>query len=186
MRPSSASSTSDPNAPYRDAIASLSDCNFLTEDDAANASATDAPRTRAPLEELNPRQRTHHAGPSTTTDVGPSATAQVTIATLRQFITNKGHRRSHLLRDKTIHERLNGANLSARTFLAALEIIHDPHHALLTALAVTETERQTLITRFVEIMNNSLGFNASTRALALSASDDATQLVSRFVAYLRH
>ena len=180
MRPFS----SDPNAPYRDAIASLSDCNFFREDDAANA--TDAPRAPAPLDALNPRQRTHHTGPSGTSDGGPSAPPQVTIATLRQFISSKGHRRSHLLRDRTLHERLNGANLSARTFLTALEIIHDPHHTLLTALAVTEAERQTLVSRMVEILNNALGFNASTRALVLSANDDADQLISRFVAYLRH
>ena len=184
MRPSSSSSP-DPNAPYRVAIASLVDCNFFANDPPEQLETSHPTSQQDAFEELRPRRTTHSLVPGASADIGTSTAAPITISTIGQYLLEK-RLVNNLLIESTIQNRLNQGNLSAETLLAALKIVDNPSHSLLARLGVIDQERAELIYRLAGITSNSAGFRIAMRTAAQNANNDPNQLVAAVLEHIRN
>ena len=184
MRPSS-SSSSDPNAPYRAAIASLVDCNFFVDDGAEQPETVAANSQQTPFTGLNPGPIVAQSNrPNTTSEVGTSTASPVTVGTIQQYLHEKGYPDSRLM-DLAIRIRLNSANLSAGTLLSALQITHDANHSLLASLSVSNQEREILISKLVGILINTTGFRGEIKNICQNCNNNPNYLIANLLQYLR-
>ena len=192
MRPAS-SSSSDPNAPYRAAIASLVDCNFFADEKPEQPDTTDLTNPQMNLQTyqpdvfdgISPRRFTQSTCPNPTAEATlPLAAAPVSIATIRQYLRDQGHPNGHI-RDATVESRLFSTNLSAETLLTAIQIAHDANHALLVRLGVSLNDRIILIARLNGIVLTSQGFFTGMRKAVKRANNDPYQLIACILEYLR-
>ena len=181
MRPSS----SDPNAPYRAAIASLVDCNFFADEEPEQPETANPTNQQDPFAGLNPRRLTHSTSPISTAEATTSSASPVTVSTIRQYLLEKRTVNKFLL-DATIQDRLNLGNLSAETFLAALKIADDASHPLLIRLGVRDLERDEIIYRLAGITANSAGFRMAIRTAAQNANNNPDQLVAGILHHIRN
>ena len=213
MYPSRPSST-DPNAAYRDAIAAFAD-NRIQEGDRDDESNYETAQNQPnSLAGLNPRRTTnqdrlnaiaHNLGsgvrvamemmtpstiPPATADTATSSASPVTIDTIRQYLRERGHINNEWARqslnDLNTQNRLNSANLSAKTLLIALQIAHNPNHPLLERLGVKDNEHEPLIARLAGIVMSKVGFRSSIKTLALNANDNPDQLITNLLQYVRN
>ena len=187
MRPSS--SSSDPNAPYRAAIASLVDCNFFADEEPERPETPYLTNQQTmqhdSFNRISPRRLTQRLGPNPTAEARVSrAAAPVTIATIRQYLRDKGHRVGRI-HDATVESRLFSTNLSAETLLTALHIAYDANHALFVRLGVSSNEREILIARLNGIVLTSQGFFTGIRQAVKNANNDPYQLIACILRYLR-
>ena len=181
MRPSS---SSDPNAPYRAAIASLVDCNVFPDEHAEQADSANTTHPHSPFAELSPRRGSPSIPPSAITDAGPSSATSITIDTVLEYLREQG-RVSNLVY-RTINNRLNSSNLSAATLLTALKAAYDTHHPLWATLGVNEYERYELINRLDGIVSHCAGFNKGVKAAAQNSNNDPEQLIANLLHYVRN
>ena len=180
MHPSRPSS-SDPNAPYRDAIASLANCNFFADDE-----VTEQPTESAHLPNQFAALRPHgltRRGNVTAADSAP--TPAVTIATLRQYLSALGYSSTNLILDGALQSRLTAAGLSPATLLTALQIAHADHHPLLANLGVNDYQHSELKSRLAGIVIRAAGFRTRIRNVAASADDNPERLITALFNYIR-
>ena len=161
------SSSSDPNAPYHAAIASLVDCNFFADAKPEQPDITYLMNQKTnqhdSFEGISPRRLTQSTCLNRTAEATlSSAAALVTIATIRQYLRDQGYSGGRI-RDATVESRLFSTNLSAKTLLTALQIAHDANHALLVRLGVNSNDREILVARLNGIMLTSQGFFTGMR-----------------------
>lgn len=175
MRPSSSSNL---NAPDRATSPMFID--FFAKEAAEHQERIASIGQQGPLTELSPR---HRAG--TIADVGPSANLPVTISTLRNFLSSKGHPIGQHIYDATIQSRLIAANLSTETLLTALEITHTPNHPLLKTLGLNKTECLRLINKLKGIVNHSAGFSSKVIDAAQRSNNNPNQLIINFLPLVR-
>ena len=216
MNPSRPSST-DPNAPYRAAIAALGG-NFVNEQEVGqqqhapaqyeqNAYEGLAPRRNANRDRLN--QIAHHlgsgvrvalesmtpeqahpenvAGPSIARVPSPQIAADpnTSLSTIRQMISDTGlnHRRN--LYDYVIQNRLESANLSQATFIAAMQMIQTPNHPALVAMGVNNDERNTILDYLVAVMSHRRGFNQITLEAGQNADNNPHNFIAGIIQQIR-
>ena len=184
MRPSSSSSP-DPNAPYRAAIASLVDCNFFADDPTEQLETSHPTSQQDAFVELRPRSTTPSLVPGASAEIGTSTASPITVRTIRQYLLEKRLVNNFLL-ESTIQSRLNVGNLSAETFLAALKIVDDASHPLLARLGVRDQERAELIYRLAGITTNTAGFRIAMRTAAQSANNNSDQLIANILQHIRN
>ena len=191
MRPSSSSSSSsDPNAPYRDAIARLADCNFFAPEAPEQADATHWLKPFQPLQPsqpfaaLSPRSSTDRTDLTTMTHPAPSSYAPVTTSFIQQYLTAMGYG-EHFLRDSIIKNRLDSGNLSAQTVFNALQIAHDPNHPFFFDSPLNISQQMTLINKLVGIFINASGFRKFIQTAARNSNDDPYQLIREILRFIR-
>ena len=204
MHPSRPSS-SDPNAPYRAAIAALAghpiDQQEFNHPQPApaqyqqNAHEGLPPRRNGNRDHLN--QIAHQLGsgvrvameimtprtmPAATLDVATSSAAPVTVDTIRQYLSGIGHHGKYMA-DATIQGRLNGANLSTETLLAAIQAAHNPNHPIWAAMGASEFEREAVFSRLSGIVTNKSGFRDLLKTLVRNANNNPEQLIVNLLQY---
>ena len=192
MRPSSSSSSSsDPNAPYLEAIASLADCNFFAPVEPAQADTTlwiQSSEPSQPFAALSARRSTDgtHLTPMTHPAPAPSSSSSVpvTINSIQQYLTAMGHG-EHFLRDSIIESRLDSGKLSAQTVFNALQIAHDSNHPFFVNLPLNIFEQVTLINKLVGIFINASGFRKTIQTAAINSNDDPCQLIRQILRLVR-
>ena len=184
MRPSS---SSDPNAPYRAAIASLADCNFFTDEQAEQPDTHNAARQHSPFAGLTPRGASSSNDLSSVADAVPPSASQVTIATIKDYLRDKGHLHSDAsLKDTTIENRLNSTNISRETLLNAIKTACNPDHPLLATLSINPYERYELINRLDGIVSHKQGFRQEIRSAMQKSNNDPEQLIANILNHLRN
>ena len=206
----------DPNAAYRDANAAFADNRVYEQeekpDDALHYDA--AQNVPNLLAERNPRRTTnqdrlnniaHNLGsgvrivmewmtPSTfpppVTDAATSSASSVTISTIRNYLREKGYTNPEWvcqgLSEANAQNRLDSANVSAQTFLTALQIAHTINHPLLERLRVSDEELKGLIARLTGIVMTKAGFRPSIKTLVLNAHNNPDQLIANVLEYVRN
>ena len=182
MRPSS---SSDTNAPYRAAIASLGDCNVFQDQPDEQFDTTNSTHQHSPFAELSPRFASSSRDLNAIADTGLSSASNVTFGTIRNYLREKGHQCNELTKT-TFKNRLNSANISAETLLTALKFAYDFNHPLLATLNVNSYERSELINRLVVIASFQHGFHNKIKAAFQNANDDPEQLIVNITHYLRN
>ena len=184
MHPSRPSS-SDPNAPYRAAIASLADCNFfadaVTEQHTQSATTPHPPNQFAALGPNGGLTNSHCA--NVTADIAPPTS--VTIDTLRSYLSELGYSGTNLLRDASVHNRLTAAGLTPATLLTALQIVHARRHPLLASLDVDAQQLDDLKNRLAGIVLHSAGFKTRMRNVVADANNDPERLITSVFVYIR-
>ena len=204
MHPSHLSSP-DPNAPYRAAIAALTG-NPIDEQEfnqpepmpaqyQQNAHEGFPPRRNVNRDRLNfiahnlgsgvraaMDMMAQRASTATPTDVATSSAAPITVDTIRQYLNGIGHYGKYMA-DLTIQARLDGANLSIETLLAALQTAHNPYHPLWAALGASQLERETVFSRLAGIVMNKSGFRDPIKTVVLAANNDLEQLIANLLRY---
>ena len=184
MRPSS---SSDPNAPYRAAIASLVDCNFFADEQAEQPNVANTTHQHSPFAELSPRRASSSREPSAIADAGPSSAAHVTIDTIKDYLREKGNLDSDLsLKDTTIENRLNSTNISAKTLFDAIKIACNPDHPLLSTLSINPYQRYELINRLGRIVSYKQGFRQEIKSAMQKSNNDPEQLIANILNHLRN
>lgn len=209
MYPSRSSST-DPNAAYRDAIAALADnCICRQEgqpDDVChNQSAQNQPNI---LAGLNPRRTTNrdrlnaiahnistNVGiarqlirnseiPTTTLEAAPSSGSSINISTVCQYLREKGCG-DNAIADEAIQKRLNSAKLSAETLLAAIETAHDANHPIWLTLRANDSERIELIRRLAGIVSLIQGIRPKMKLAIRNSNNNSEQMIANILDYMR-
>ena len=181
MRPSS---SSDPNAPYRAAIASLVDCNFFKDEQAEQPDVAHASYEHSPFVGLSPRGASSSNPCHAIEDRGASSASQVTIETVLEYLSERG--RGSQLVYGTINNRLNSSNLSAATLLSALKAADTTHYPLWATLGVSAYERAELINRLSGIVTNGGGFKKGIKAAVQNSNNDPEQLIANVLQYGRN
>ena len=184
MRPSSSSSP-DPNAPYRAAIASLVDCNFFADEPTEQLQTSHPTSHQDSFSELRPRGTTQSLVPGASAEIGTSTASPITVSTIQQYLLDK-RLVNYFLTESTILNRLNSVNLRAETLLAALKIVNDASHPLLARLGVRDQERTELIYRLAGITANTAGFFIAIRMAAQNANNNPYQLVAAILQHIRN
>ena len=206
----------DPNAAYRDAIAAFADNRvYGQEENPDDASHHDAAQN-APnlLAGRNPRRTTnqdrlndiaHNLGsgvrivmewmtprtfPPTVTDAATSSASSVTISTILHYLRERGHTSPEWiyqgLSEANAQNRLDSANVSAQTFLTALQIAHTINHPLLESLRVSDEEQKGLIARLTGIVMTKAGFRSPIKTLVQNADNNPDQLIANVLQYVRN
>ena len=181
MRPSSA----DPNAPYRDAISSLVDCNFFADDSAEHTDDTANATHPSYFAGLNPRTESDSRGPNATTEIATSSRPPVTASTILRYLRDTGDVSSGTISDGTVDNRLDLVNLSAETLLIALQTANSPDHTVLANLGVNPSERFEIRNRLAGIATNKSGFGKAIKMAAINSNDNPQQLIANLLDYLR-
>ena len=181
MRPSS---SSDPNAPYRAAIASLVDCNFFADEQAELPDIAYTARQHSPFAELSPTTPFLSNDTSPIANAGQSSASHVTIDTMKNYLRAKGYRCTQMM-DTTLIDRLNSANLRVETLFAAIKTVHNADHPLLATLNVNVSERYDLINRLVVIASASYGYHSRIKAAIENNNNDPEQLIANILNYVR-
>ena len=182
MRPSS---NSDPNAPYRNAIASLVDCTFLTNENAEQNEIDHTTYPHSSLAELSPRGASSSHPAHVVEDAGPSSASQVNIDTVRQYLLEKGHSNTNYLKDRIVNNRINSANLDPGTLLSALQFVYDIRRPLPEGMTVSREDRAELIYRLAAVITNKSGFYEGTKVAAQNSNNDPEKLITNFLQYMR-
>ena len=180
MRPSSSST---PNAPDRAKQPVLID--FFAKEEAEQQVRNAIMSQQSLLAELSSKRATPSHRLDGNAETSTSADSHITIDSLRRFIGLKGYSTGEHMYDKTIQSRLDIVNLSAKTLLAALEIIDTPHHQLLETIRLKDIERYSLFSKLVGIVNQSGGFTKQIRVAAQRANNNPEQLIVNFLALVR-
>ena len=184
MRPSS---SSDPNAPYRAAIASLVDCNFFANEQAEQPDVANAAYEHCPFNELSPRRVCSSDPSHVISDAGPSSASNVTVDTIKDYLRERGHVHGDLsLKDTTIEKRLNSTNISIETLLTAIKIACNPDHPLLATLSINPYERYELINRLDRIVSHKQGFRQEIKSAMQKSNNDPEQLIANILNHLRN
>ena len=186
-------SSSDPNAPYRNAIAAFADHRIdgvegQPDDEPQNVSAQNQPNV---ITDLNPRRTTNrdilntiarNIGPNIV--IGTSSASNVTITTIRDYLREKGELRNELM-DYTIINRFDSTNISANTFFTSIKIAYSADHPLLTTLRVNSNERSQLIHRLVGIFTRAQSFKPWIRKAMQDSNNDPEQLIANILQSMR-
>lgn len=206
-------SSNDPNAAYRNAIAAFSDNHtYIQNEQPNNEPHTELGLNQANMvAELNPRRMTNrdrlnaiarNIGPnlgiaaymiengnsntSETTEVATSSSSTATIATVRQYLGEKGYINGSDVPDETIQNRLESVNVSVQTLLIALEAAQDVNYPLLAHLGPNSLERFELISRLAGIINIPHILPHQFKAVLRSANDDPDQIITQLLHYISH
>ena len=177
------SSSSNPNAPHRATPPVLID--FFAKEAAEQQERTATIGQQNPIAQLSPRGRSPRYRPDTIADASPSVDSPVTVCSLRSFLRTNGHSFGQHIRDETIEGRLNAVNLSAETLLAALEISHTPDHAILRHFAVSQAERNYVISKLKRIVNHTSGFTPQIINAAQHSNNNPNQLIRNILQLVR-
>ena len=180
MRPSS---SSDPNATHRATTPVFID--FFAKEAAEEQERTTTIAHQGPFAELSPRDTSPSYRPNSTADAGPSATPHVTIITIQRYLIEKGYKTQNFLKYETIQRRLNGANLSAETLLAALQTVHNPQHSLLARLSMRHHEQTELRYMLAGITFSCAGFRPAIKEVVQNANNNPDQLITNLLQYVR-
>ena len=183
MRPSS---SSDPNAPYRAAIASLVDCNFFKDEQAEQPDVAHASYEHSPFVGLSPRGASSSNDPSAIADAGPSSASQVSVGTIRQYLLEMGHSNTSRLKDNVVKNRLNLSNLSAETLLRAIQYAYDINRPLPENFTVSRNDRAELIYRLAGIITNKSGFLQGTKDAAQNSNNNPEKLITNLLQHIRN
>ena len=177
MRPSSSSSF-DPNAPYRAAIASLVDCNFFADEGAGQPETVSDNRQQTPFAGLRPGHIAQSNSYTMTPEVGISTAPQVTASTIQQYLLAMGYDSNGFLLETTMQSRLNEGKLSAETLLIALQTVHEADHPLFAALGMRYAEKSLIITKLSGIITHRNGFPKSLRKVIQNCNNNPDQLIA--------
>ena len=181
MRPSS----SDPNSPYRAAIASLADCNFFSHEEPVEQADSGNTTSQPPFfAGLHARRTMHGIVPHAASNIAPLPSAPITISTLQRYLIENGYSAHRFLADGTIQLRLQSGNISAETLLAALQIAHNPNHSLFNRLRTSNETRAEIIYRLAGIMTNDSGFHQAIRREIRNAENNPEQLIRNLLEFL--
>ena len=115
----------------------------------------------------------------------PSAATNVTVTTLRSFLRAHGHSGGDFMRDITIQDRLDRANISAGTLLAALQLVNTSNHPLLASIGVSLSERPKLMSKLSGIVNQAAGFRQDVETDAQAANNNPDQLIANVLQAIR-
>ena len=138
------------------------------------------------LEMMNPEQvfPANIAQPSNppTPSTQVTANSQITTRDIQQYLRAMGYGNSHIA-DQTIRIRLDSANISAETYLSALQILQDGNHPLLASLGMRDKVRNMVIAKLVGIVNSLQGFRPEIRSAVLGANNSPDQLIANLLTY---
>lgn len=183
MRPSS---PSDPNAPYRAAIASLVDCSFLPDEPAEQPENHNATHHNSPFAELSSRRAFSSNPPRAVADAGPSSASAVNIGNIRQYFLQMGHSNTDRLKNEVINNRLNSANLDAETLLSAIQSVYNINRPLPENMTISRQERAEVIYRLAGIITNRSGFLEAMKNAAQNSHNDPDELIKNVLRHIRN
>ena len=186
MHPSSPSS-SDPNAPYRAAIALLADCNFFADEPAEQPETTHATYEHSAIAGLRSREAPLHNLVYDTDNASSSSTSGINVGTLKDYLRGKGHNpRGFIIKDGTIKSRLERIGFSAENFLSALHIAYDPNHPLLDTLGISVSDQELIIYRLESMVMKPQGFNPAIRDCAQNSNNNPERLIRNLLEFVRY
>ena len=185
MHPST-SSSSDPNAAYRTKTPELID--FFANERIEQQEIVNANHQQTAFSGLSPRSEAHSAAINATTEVAePATNTEVSLYTIQRYLRHNGYAHENFLRYKVTQNRLDSANLSAKTLLDAIKIIVEgANQPLLTGLGVSNQESIELIYRLAGITTNSAGFRPPMRAAVQNANNNPEQLIAAILQHIRN
>ena len=209
MYPSPSSST-DPNAAGRHAIAAFANNRIHGQDGQSNDVSDDGPANNQAniLAGLNPRRTTNQdrlnaiarnigshvsmamelidnggiATPSI--EAVTSSASSMTIDRVCQYLRDRGYA-GKTMANAVIQNRLNSVNLSAETFLAALETTDNAHHPLWATLPANDSERSELIARLAGIVALPQGFHPRISGALQQSNNNSEQMIANLLGYIR-
>ena len=184
MHPSSPSS-SDPNAPYRAAIASLVDCNFFADKGAELAETAQPRNQQDPFVGLSHRGMRQSSRSDTTAEATSSSAASVTVDTIRQYLRDKGYKDCNLI-DVTIESRFEVANLSEQTYFSAMQILHTPDHPLFAELGLRNEEVASIIYKLSGMITRKNGFTQLLKRITQNCNNNSEQLIIKLLENVRN
>ena len=185
MRPSSTGST-DPNAPYRDAIASLADGNAFANIRADSFETSHPSHPQTPFAALSPRNRGGSASnPSASVASASTATPQVTISAFKNYLCAMGYLDADALRMVTVANRLSKTDLRPQTLYDTMQILHQAHHPLVAELNLTNQEIRELRHRIAGIVTNKGGFMLPMQKIFQECNNNPKQLIIGMLAHIR-
>ena len=206
MHPSHPSYT-DPNAPYRAALAALAG-NPIDSEEYNQSEPAPAEYAHNVHEGLPPRRNVnrdrlnliaHNLGAgvgvamemiaqreraAAQTEMATSSRAYVTVDTLRQYLSETGHRGEYMA-DETIESLLRQSNVSTETLLTALQTAQNLNHPLWANLGANTRQRARVFAKLSGIVNNKSGFRYPMKDLLLNANNDPNQLIAVLLQYVR-
>ena len=100
------------------------------------------------------------------------------IGTIRRMIGATGICHCDSMSDEMLANRLNAANLSPETFMAAMRIVQTTGHPTLTVLGITAVESQTILHFLVDLMSNSGRINAIVHAAGHAANNNPDDFIA--------
>ena len=184
MHPSTASSSA-PNAPYRTKIPEFID--FFANERVEQPERVNANHQQSAFSGLSPRSEANSAAIGATSHVAESAIdTEVTLYTIQRYLRQNGYAHENFLKYKIAQNRLDSANLSAKTLLDAIKIVEGANQPLLTRLGVSQEESIDLIYRLAGITTNTAGFRPPIRAAAQNANNNPDQLVAAILQHIRN
>lgn len=186
MRPSFTGST-DPNAPYRAAIAALADGNVFANPHAESSETSHPMHPHTAFAGLNPRNQSGSASNASVpvASASTSSTPLVTISALKRYLSDKGHWDADALRLVTVMNRLSKMHLSPQTLYDALEILHQAHHPLCAELNLSNQEIIELKHRIAGIVTNKGGFMLPMQTIFQNCNNNPKQLIIDVLTYMR-
>ena len=186
MRPSSTSST-DPNAPYRDAIASLADGNVFANTQADSSETSHPTHPQTSFAGLNPPRNRGGSASNASASVASASTAtpQVTISAFKNYLSAMGYLDADAVRLVTVANRLNKTDLRPQTLYDAMQILHQANHPLFAELNLTNQEIRELQHRIAGIVTNKGGFMLPMQKIFQECNNNPKQLIIDILAYVR-
>ena len=106
------------------------------------------------------------------------AQSQNAIGTIRHMIGETGICHCDGMSDEMLASRLDAANLSPATFIAAMRIVQTSGHPTLTVLGITAVESQTILHFLVDFMSNRGRINAIVHAAGNGANNNPDDFIA--------
>ena len=106
------------------------------------------------------------------------AQSQNAIGTIRLRIGETGIYHCDGMSDEMLANRLDAANLSPETFMAAMRIVQTSGHPTLTVLGINAVESQTILHFLVDFMSNGGRINAIVHAAGNAANNNPDDLIA--------
>ena len=159
--------------------------DFFAQERGEQQELTAAMPQQTPFHALRARSMTPTNRPYLAVALNPLVATHVTVTTLRNYLRSHGHSGGDFMRVITIQDRLDRANLSAATLLAALQIVNAYNHPFLATIGVSLSERTRLVHRLSGIVNQAAGFRQDIQTAAQAANNNPQQLVVNVLESIR-
>ena len=175
----------DSNASFRPTTPTLIDFFANENERTEQYESVDAIVQPTPFDELGTRALDLSVA-SASASTASSLASPFTIQMLRESIPEiSGHFGRNHLKDATIHNRLQTANLSVETLVSAIQMLSNPDSPIFATLGISNTECNAILYRLRGIVTYKAGLRDELRKVVRSADDIPEQLIVAILRYVR-
>lgn len=160
--------------------------DFFAKEAAEQYERANHTHQQTPFAGLNSRIINQLSPPPSGVNCGISSYSNVTVTTLRRFLHENGDCDSDCLMDATIINRLNWMNISAESFLSALELSRIVNHTSLANLRINAREQAKLISQLGGILTRKQGFGYRIRKAIENTNNNPEQLIACLIGHIRN